>query len=1701
MALDTDLSRKPYFDDYDVTKNFYRVLYRPAAAVQARELNQMQTIMQDQIDKFGRHIFKEGSVIEGCAFTFDNAYNYAKIKDNYANNSAISTVADFVGKIAINTNGLRAGIVNVINGYESSDPDLNTLYLKYLNSTTFANGSQQSAFANGEVIQILNSSSVNIGNVVIATTANSIGKGYAFTTTGGVIFKKGFFIRVQPQLLVVSKYNNEPDNISVGFEANEEIITPEIDTSLLDNAAGSPNYDAPGSHRLKLIPTLVTRASNSISNTSTFFSLCDFKNGLPVSIKNDPQYAMLAKDTARRTYETNGDYIVNPFLLSTSKKFTNNTANSTYNSIVASPGIGYVKGYRVEFINNNTADLRKGIDYETSNNQIVTATFGYYFNATQFAGDFNNKNVTQVELHNEVKTALGKKILSAISYVGTATGYSNSDIITVYSGLLNATANISTNTSGGALTFTVTNSGTFSLNTEDGDVFINIANSSGGLSTGTGATFLATLKGSPGTFLDTPYSANTKIGTAYVRGVANYSGTPGVDAVYSIYVSNISMSPGQKLSNIRSIIYYSGSLKAVADIIPDRDFNGNSIAKVQASDGELMIYPFGQNAIRPEGFSTTAQYLYRNRVNSSFITASGSLSLAIPAVVGTGVEKFNYSGTLSESSKKTFIVIPSANGYSTVKTGNVSINTTSSNVVGTSTTFLSQYQVGDYFYSSANTRRVVSITSDTLMTVDSVFSGTAANLAHQKIWPAGAPINFIPSTRTITITSNTTATVALGEASNADFTASVYFDTLRSSTVPIRKEIKRSTYIKIQANTNAGGTTGPWCLGIPDVVGLNGVYIDETGGTYSNTNLNIAGSFTLRTGQYDSYYDLAYISSKKPIAPNATLLISVDNFVATPSEGVGFFTAASYPIDDVNTSNTNTIRIYQVPQYTSTFGKNIDLRDSIDFRPYAVNTAVANATIATATINPANTLTLSTYGAGGAYLVSPDSNYQSVVQYYLPRKDRISLTTAGQILVTEGQPSLAPESPNELPGTMTIGFANVPPYPSLIPDEAKIYNRYDYSIQTSIFQTKRYTMADINKLSKRIERLEYYTSLSLLEQATNSLTVRSGATGQNRFKNGILVDPFKDHSIGNTNDGTYNISIDRNNAEARPTFNQRMTELWFDSTSSTAVLAGDLILLPYTSNLNQSQQFASKFRSCSESSYNYRGTLELNPVGITNPDILQRPTINGNIDNYTNFVGGGASSRFGTEWGNWTDMGSGKIVGQDSQISLTASSQLSQNFRSTTTTTLAQQQKRVGTSFIVSSTESTVSTGDYVTDVSIQPYVPSRDVFFRAKGMKPNTKLYVFFDNVNVSNYCLNMYPYSGSATKSGGVYKTPAGSYTYIAYDSTVYVHNNDWSGQITSDTFGNVYGVFKIPANVFKSGQLEFKLTDISNLIQGQDAVTTQASYSMFCSTLSVQKERTNLTIRQPAFTTQEVIDTQTIYQNTTDTKEWQVELPPPPIKPDPPICRLPLPNTFVTVTPNTNIVVANSTIICPAPTNNYNNANTNVDDIFILPFPELDREIVTLPVVEDAYIAPEPPKIDTPVITNSVAEPTAPVEIQYRENGDGTNVPFEVQPSYNNDNQYRYVDPDTGFIIATPFDPYTYTLRANGDGTEYLDSVLTYSLRADGKMYGWDGVEYSPRPYDVSKWIWPPGQEGNPFELAPARMEALRAIGLNRDIDRYG
>ena len=75
----TNFNVDPYYDDFDESKNFHRVLFKPGQAVQARELTQMQTILQNQIERFGNHVFEEGSHVKGGELTLDYDSNYIKL--------------------------------------------------------------------------------------------------------------------------------------------------------------------------------------------------------------------------------------------------------------------------------------------------------------------------------------------------------------------------------------------------------------------------------------------------------------------------------------------------------------------------------------------------------------------------------------------------------------------------------------------------------------------------------------------------------------------------------------------------------------------------------------------------------------------------------------------------------------------------------------------------------------------------------------------------------------------------------------------------------------------------------------------------------------------------------------------------------------------------------------------------------------------------------------------------------------------------------------------------------------------------------------------------------------------------------------------------------------------------------------------------------------------------------------------------------------------------------------------------------------------------------------------------------------------------------------------------------------------------------------------------------------------------------------
>ena len=89
MPLTTNTS--PYFDDYSEEKQFYRILFRPGYPVQARELTQLQTALQKQIERHGRHVFAHGSRVLGGEFAY-NKCKYIKLSDYVQDDSALAFI-------------------------------------------------------------------------------------------------------------------------------------------------------------------------------------------------------------------------------------------------------------------------------------------------------------------------------------------------------------------------------------------------------------------------------------------------------------------------------------------------------------------------------------------------------------------------------------------------------------------------------------------------------------------------------------------------------------------------------------------------------------------------------------------------------------------------------------------------------------------------------------------------------------------------------------------------------------------------------------------------------------------------------------------------------------------------------------------------------------------------------------------------------------------------------------------------------------------------------------------------------------------------------------------------------------------------------------------------------------------------------------------------------------------------------------------------------------------------------------------------------------------------------------------------------------------------------------------------------------------------------------------------------------------------
>lgn len=442
MSLDTDLSLAPYFDDFDESKQFNRILFKPGRAVQARELTQLQTILQNQVERFGSNTYKEGTIINGINFTERNDLFYVKLndQDNLIDPSIYDPTSNTTFFVIGDTNGLKAEIFSTSNGFETRDPDLKTFYIKYIN-TVQVSDTDVKQFEAGEVLRIVDENDVAIAEpdgtdpmtVTVASVSNTVGKSFGISVSEGVIYQKGFFILVANQLTIVSKYTNQPDDVSIGFDVQESVVTSAKDSSLLDNAQGFNNVNAPGADRLKLLPILTSVQTSAVPEG--FFTLIRYENGLPVTIRDVTQFNSIATELARRTFEESGNYVVRGLNLTLEKDNTNNEI--TYAAIA--PGKAYVFGYEVNNISKRYFQLEPSTDTQTSSNQSVGINYGNYFEFVWSSATIDGNTVSNDVLDNFVLDGTrydllddGNSVIGSCSVRNVVPGVANTTLGRIY---------------------------------------------------------------------------------------------------------------------------------------------------------------------------------------------------------------------------------------------------------------------------------------------------------------------------------------------------------------------------------------------------------------------------------------------------------------------------------------------------------------------------------------------------------------------------------------------------------------------------------------------------------------------------------------------------------------------------------------------------------------------------------------------------------------------------------------------------------------------------------------------------------------------------------------------------------------------------------------------------------------------------------------------------------------------------------------------------------------------------------------------------------------------------------------------------------------------------------------------------------------------------------------------------------------------
>lgn len=1355
MPQQTNLNISPYYDDYDRDSNYYKVLFKPGFPVQARELSTLQSILQNQVEQFGSHMFKEGSVVIPGGVTYDGDYFAVRLDDTHLGTDIELYLDQLVGKeIKGQNSGITAKVINFITSSTSISANP-TIYVKYL----VPGPSREFAFFEDNELLTLEESitygntTINSGSTFASTVASdACFAGSAVSVSSGVYFVRGTFANVNKQTLILDQYDNSPD-YRVGLKVVETLVNAKEDPTLYDNAKGFSNFAAPGADRLKIDLVLSKKDLDDFDDTD-FVEIIRVRGGLVESEIKDSQYNLINDYLAKRTFEESGDYTVKPFRVTFADSLNDRAGNNglffeegstiqgnnpaeELGCVKISPGSAYVRGYRYDSLG-EVVDVPK--PRETS--ELITESLPYTMG--------NRVRVNAVSgittFRNAIDLLAGNKVGVSSEKIGDAKVYnfglvdakyednSTSWDMFLYDVQTYTKLDINENVSSSEVI-----ESTYVVGKDSGASGYTI-------SAGAGSSTL-TLTQTSGRFLrgeQLVFNGREENLSRTVEKITAF----GFDDIDAFQQSNT---------------FY--AKKELSDKIPFNFTASDNITITTAGAVSCAGRTFERfkpgDVIRYN--DPTRSVISQNVVDQ--VAADG-----VTMTVGAMQDVSNlYDGGLPVGSAYTGtfrlggqIVDDSRPGlYLDLPTRHIS------NIDFTDSTLLLTEQITG---ESTDSDGVLVINVSSVSLTDVAF--VAFDQERYQVQYSNGTIASIDGSQ-VEVTANT-VTINNLNASQTNMRVNV---TVQKTNVKNKvKEFKKSEIVKVLYSNNVGsGLTAnstredglihtPYyglsvqdqeiCLNYPDVVNIVGVFesLDEndpildklvftstdsifTDAIVGETIIGETSNSLARVVEIDSIgYTISVVyqtttkfqvlENLKFKSSNSTAQLQnvspgkykdlTDAFILGQGQKEQY---ADYSrlkrlnngyvpskrllvvLDRYEVPSTDTGDVFTVNSYDEELYKNriprIGRRGKRVSDILDFRPRVSEFVPSAAAYSPFYYKNR-TFTGLPSRLVSPDESMQFGYQNYYGRVDKLVLRTDGTMQVIQGVPSKLPKAPDDEQSAMTIAVLALPPY---------LYNVDDVSVY--LVDNKRYTMRDIGKIEDRVENLEQVTNLSFLEQKAETLQIKD-ADGLDRFKTGFFADPLKNKSFiqvsspidVNTDRGTITPLSHLESLDLQIVPESNLTPSQLDFSQDFALLdpntrkTGRMVTLNYEEDTFVEQNFATRVENLNPYLvWNYVGNVKLTPTSDNWIHTERSETLTTQEIPITVF-----DTRVST---NTVDGG----FGQD-------------ELRSTTTETSSTRRDDIE------------SRNTYIREETFDPFLRSRNIEFNVSGLRPNSEYFCFFDDV-----------------------------------------------------------------------------------------------------------------------------------------------------------------------------------------------------------------------------------------------------------------------------------------------------------------------------------------------------------------------------------